>query len=288
MRHCSHVGADEIEWADCFPSAGNTVPEVLHARFVKHTFDRHTHDEYVVGLIEYGVQRFDLLRARHFTPAGSLFLINPGEAHTGGAGIAGGYVYRTLYPSVGLIRPAADGLGIGGEAPPSFGKAVITDRRLFALLTAFHRSVARRAAALEQETRLHAALSLLVSRYAEPVRVRDRRARAPAVARRAREYLNSEYMRNVSLSELASVCGLSPFYLARAFVAAFGLPPHAYLHGVRIAKAKQLIRRGEPLSEVAGSLGFCDQSHLNRRFRRIVGVTPGQYALGARVSKTER
>lgn len=263
------------------------MPEVLHARFVKHTFDRHTHDEYVVGLIEYGVQRFDLLRTTHFTPAGSIFLINPGDAHTGGPGIAGGYVYRTVYPSVDLIRTVADESGVRGEVLPSFAKAVVTDGRLFALFTAFHSSVARRAQLLERETRLRAALSFLVARYANPTKATERRAWAPAAARRAREYLDAEYIRNVSLSELASACGLSPFYLARAFVAAFGLPPHAYLHALRVARAKQLILSGKPLSEVAGSVGFCDQSHLNRRFRRIVGVTPGQYALGARASKKE-
>ena len=280
--------SDEFEWADSFSSAGKTVPEVLHARFVKHTFDRHTHDEYVVGLIEDGVQRFDLLRTTHFTPAGSIFLINPGDAHTGSAGIAGGYVYRTVYPSVDLIRTVVDESGVRGEALPSFGKAVVTDGRLFALLSAFHSSVARRTPMLERETRLRAAMSFLIARYAQPGKVTERRACAPAAARRAREYLDSEYMRNVSLSELASVCGLSPFYLARAFVAAFGLPPHAYLHAVRVARAKQLIRCGAQLSEVAESVGFYDQSHLNRRFRRIVGVTPGQYALAARVSKKER
>ena len=277
----------ELEWADVFSSAGRNVPEVLHARFVEHTFVRHTHDEYVVGLIEYGVQRFDLLRTTHFTPAGSIFLINPGDAHTGSAGIAGGYVYRTMYPSVDLIRSVVDESGSGGEALPSFGKAVVTDRRLFALLTAFHSSVARRTPALERETRLRAAMSILMARYAQPRKVTERRAWAPVAARRAREYLDSEYRRNVSLSELASACGLSPFYLARAFAGLFGISPHAYLQAVRVARAKQLIRSGEPLSEVAGSVGFYDQSHLNRRFRRIVGVTPGQYASVARLSKRE-
>ncbi len=85
-------------------------------------------------------------------------------------------------------------------------------------------------------------------------------------------------MRDVSLSELATACGSSPFHLARAFTAQFGLPPHAYLNNLRVMHAKRMIRAGVRLAEVAYAVGYCDQSHLNRRFKKIVGVTPSQYA----------
>jgi AraC-like DNA-binding protein len=60
--------------------------------------------------------------------------------------------------------------------------------------------------------------------------------------------------------------------------AQFGLPAHAYLSSLRVAHAKRMIRAGTPPAEVAYAVGYCDQSHLNRRFKKIVGVTPSQYA----------
>ena len=57
-----------------------------------------------------------------------------------------------------------------------------------------------------------------------------------------------------------------------------GLPPHAYLDSVRIRQAERLIRAGRPLAGVAAEVGFSSQSHLTRQFKRLVGVTPGQYA----------
>src|SRR5450755_229780 len=107
----SSTTTEASEWTRFFPGEGTNRPDVLHARFVQHAYTRHTHDEYVVGLIETGVQRFDLGRALHYTPAGSIFLINPGEAHTGGSGLSDGYVYRTVYPTEGLIRAAAAEFG---------------------------------------------------------------------------------------------------------------------------------------------------------------------------------
>jgi AraC-like DNA-binding protein len=80
-----------------------------------------------------------------------------------------------------------------------------------------------------------------------------------------------------SLDELAAVAGATPFALLRAFQRAYGLPPHAYLVQLRVRRARELLERGVPPAVAAVSAGFCDQSHLSRHFRRIVGATPGLY-----------
>ena len=67
------------------------------------------------------------------------------------------------------------------------------------------------------------------------------------------------------------------FRLSRAFKEAFGLPPHAYLIQLRLARARQLLGRGLAPAQVAADLGFADQSHLGRWFRRAYGVTPAYY-----------
>ena len=266
------------EWTRFFPSKGTSLPDVLHARFVRHAYTRHTHDEYVVGIIEAGVQRLDLERGVHYSPAGSIVMINPGESHTGGPGLPDGYVYRTFYASESFIRTAAAELGATSAILPSFRKTVITDQRLYDVLLAFHRSLADAAASLEQETHLRHAISLLVRRHTDKGSSNWRLAGATPAIRRARQYLDEGYVRDVSLSELARACGCSPFHLARAFTVQFGLPPHAYLNNLRVAHAKRMIRAGMSLAEVAYAVGYCDQSHLNRRFKKIVGVTPSQYA----------
>jgi AraC-like DNA-binding protein len=49
---------------------------------------------------------------------------------------------------------------------------------------------------------------------------------------------------------------------------------------MRVFRAKQLLAAGVPIAQAAFDTGFTDQSHLNRHFKRLVGITPGQYALG--------
>jgi AraC-like DNA-binding protein len=95
--------------------------------------------------------------------------------------------------------------------------------------------------------------------------------------RRAREHLEANFSADVSLSELGTLVSLSPFYLARAFEREIGLPPHAYLEGVRIRKAREILDQGSDLASTALAVGYSDQSHLTRRFKRFLGITPGHY-----------
>ena len=60
------------------------------------------------------------------------------------------------------------------------------------------------------------------------------------------------------------------------------MPPHAFQTQVRVARAKALLLRGWPISQAAAHTGFADQSHLTRHFKRLVGVTPGQYRQGSK------
>jgi AraC-like DNA-binding protein len=70
----------------------------------------------------------------------------------------------------------------------------------------------------------------------------------------------------------------SSFHLARAFEKDVGLPPHVYLDMVRTQRARSLLDAGNPIADVAVAVGYADQSHLTHRFKRLLGITPGQYA----------
>ena len=93
---------------------------------------------------------------------------------------------------------------------------------------------------------------------------------------RMRECLHEEGF-DIDLETLASRAGLSKFQALRAFKRRYGLPPHAYQICLRIALARRLLLDGAALADIAARCGFVDQSHLNRHFKRIVGVTPLQY-----------
>lgn len=96
--------------------------------------------------------------------------------------------------------------------------------------------------------------------------------------RRLADYIEANLDRDLTLGDMAEMSGLSAFYLARTFRAAFGDPPHRYVVRRRIARARELLHATDlPLAEVALACGFAHQSHLSQTFKRAVGVSPGAY-----------
>jgi AraC family transcriptional regulator len=89
-----------------------------------------------------------------------------------------------------------------------------------------------------------------------------------------------------TLAEMAAVVGLNPYHFARQFKAATGLPPHQYIILRRVERAKQLLQAEADLSLAAVALRACfsDQSQFGYHFKRLVGVTPGQFRTPSRIA----
>ncbi len=92
------------------------------------------------------------------------------------------------------------------------------------------------------------------------------------------DYIQANFGERLELAALANQVGLSRYYFLRVFHQTVGMPPHAYVQNVRVQRAQDLILRGEPLATVAHTVGFSNQSHLTRSFKRFVGITPGAFA----------
>jgi AraC family transcriptional regulator len=93
-------------------------------------------------------------------------------------------------------------------------------------------------------------------------------------------FIDTNYSRDLSLTELAAVAGMSTFHFAREFKRATGTSPHQYLLKIRIERAKELLSKSEmPLVDVGFQSGFSHQSHFSRLFRKLTGTTPQSYRL---------
>lgn len=104
-----------------------------------------------------------------------------------------------------------------------------------------------------------------------------------AATERARELLETAYAHRLTLDGIAKAAGMSKYHLARRFRASFGVTVHQYLLLVRVHRAMERLRRGEPPVQVATEVGFADQPHMTRVFRKLVGLTPARYAARERL-----
>src|SRR5215813_6556617 len=264
------------QWVRVYRLCGRYHAEIVHAHYVEHRFARHAHAHFVIGLVETGTQQYTYRGTLHTTPAGQIFFVNGDEPHTGEPATSEGYVYRTLCLGPEAFRELALDITNRSYHPCLVG-AVVADHRLFAKLQRLHRAVTRNEPALNCESFLLSAAQHLLERHAEIRTQVLARGKDSLVVAQVREYLEAHYAEDISLAHLAALTSHSPFYIAHIFTKAIGLPPHAYLESVRIARARELLRAGMNVVDTALALGYPDQSHFTHRFRRHTGFTPGQY-----------
>jgi len=256
---------------------------LLWMRGVTTTYRADPVGEYIVGVAGGRAYRLRRGRSSHLVRPGELVVLDPSAAHSGSPAERGAWAGRLLV--IELPAPAA--AHPGGDTPVSnltFPAPVIEDRAIARRFLALHRGMERDAPALARQSAILLFLIALAARSPDAARDTDdglrgtETTRTDPGVRRALECLRDEVTRNVTLDELAAVAGIGKYHLIRRFQAATGVPPHAYQVALRVNLARRLLERGELATRVAAEAGFTDQSHLNRHFRRRLGLTPAQYA----------
>ena len=101
------------------------------------------------------------------------------------------------------------------------------------------------------------------------------------LARRLRTLLDDRLADSLTLEEAGRLLGAHPSHRVRTFSRAYGISPHRYLTGRRVDRARHLLARGHEAAEVAVAVGFHDQSHMSRHFRRVLGAAPGSFRAAA-------
>lgn len=267
--------ADSAEFAHFWTPDFSGV-ELFQAQLYRYTFDKHFHDAYTIGLNEQGLGQ-SLIRGNLVdSPPQSFNLINPGEVHTGQAADDRGWGFRNLYLSPALMRWALVQLEQTPATLPVFQEPVAHNPALRSRFLPVFQALDQVSSCLKQQSLLLDLISHLWQHHSA-ISTPSSPAREPEAIALVRSYLEAHYTENVSIETLSQLSQLSPYYLIRCFRQQLGLPPHLYQRQIRLLKAKQALHSSRSLAEIATDTGFFDQSHFTRSFKRVFGVTPGQY-----------
>jgi AraC-like DNA-binding protein len=246
----------------------------------------HVHGAYVLGVVEAGAVRITTNESSFVASAGMVVLLSPFVVHTEIPVGDNGWTFRYLYPTEAVVREAL-------RAPPSaqaamrFARPVIDDPSLASLITRVHQGMEAGEASGAAADSISTLVRRLSERYSQPTFASQRSARERRNIGAVRDLITERPLRSVKLQDLASAAGLSQFHFTRVFKSEIGLPPYAYYEQVRVAFAHQLIHQGQDLTSVAYQLGYADQSHLTRHFRRGSFTTPGKMAQLARLASVD-
>lgn len=234
-------------------------------------YSTHSHDEFSLGMIDQGQAIYKNQGQQHHIGAGATVTINPGDAHSCNPQ-QGSWSYRMLFIDSHWLgnlqtqlfaKPVGDYWGfeqhyLTTSKPQDF------DQLYLALLNGN--------SPLEAET--------LLMEYCQGLFAQPAVTLASAGAKKlqpVKDRIMDGLELNLPLAEYCQLADLSPHHLIRSFKKSYGQSPHAYQLDQRIKRAKLLLKQGQALADVANSLGFADQSHFQRNFKKRTAVTPRQY-----------
>jgi AraC-like DNA-binding protein len=271
------------------------IAEVFHARMTGWAYPRHCHDTWAVLIVDAGAIGYTLDRRSCLAGGETVTLLPPGVVHDGRpAPGQRGFRKRELYlpmaflPATlvgaavdhtairdGLLRRALAGLHdclTGDDQPRNdlSGDRPARERRPAAWL-------ADRGEQLQVEARLGLVAERIAAHLGQGP---PRREPEPHLAGQLRGLLDERLAEPVTLGAAAAQLGRSVPHLVRSFTREFGVSPHAYLIGRRVDAARHALLQGARPADVAADLGFYDQAHFTRHFKRHVAVTPARFARG--------
>jgi AraC-like DNA-binding protein len=259
----------DVERVRAWQPALAGVSEVLHAHFTEHSYPAHVHEQWTILLVDRGGGDYTIDRTRQQALAGRVTVLPPYVCHDGRAASPGGFDKRVVYVDERWLPERLAGAAVRSPT--------LTDPALARAVSGLHEALGSPGDEREAESRL-ALVSERITAHLDRVAPSTADSRDPGLARLVRDRLDDDAP---SLDRLARELGTHPSHLVRVFRREYGLPPHRYVVGRRLDRARSLLLAGLPIAEVAVETGFHDQSHLTRHFRALLGTTPGAFRSAA-------
>ena len=213
--------------------------ELYHAHISDYAFEPHTHEAFGIGTIETGAERFRYRGTQHLAAEKSVVTMNPDEIHTGESATEGGWRYRMVYIEPDLLEE------VTGLRHWWFNDVTRHDPlrsqqigRLIYGLWHTNDPLAQKGLLLDLIQTFQP-----LAHHAPVVQEAAHRFE------RVRDYLHDNYMRSLTLDELANVVSLSPYHFQRQFKAHFHVTPHQMLMAIRLWRAKAFLTHGMPAAD---------------------------------------
>jgi AraC-like DNA-binding protein len=205
---------------------------------------------------------------------GVMMLFNPRDNHTCEQIDQNTLDYRCLNIKEEIMLDIVEEI-TGTRYLPYFRAPVVFHADQVELLKEVHEMIMDECQEFSKEEQFLFLIEQLISHYALPAEsmVVENNHNIQKVC----DYVKEHYAQTITLDELSKVSGLNKFMLLRTFTKSLGVTPYQYLQTIRINKAKELLELGKDSLWIAMATGFTDQSHFTNFFKKLIGITPGQY-----------
>jgi AraC-like DNA-binding protein len=239
-------------------------------------YSRHAHEHFSIGAITAGRSTYIHEQSQFEVSTGTVVLMNPGDVHACNPIEDQPWSYLMLYVETEWLTDLQHQLGFSDDlAFRRFALTHTADASLFDGLKALYEVL------VDPQQDVLRKQSTAVEFFSD-VQLRlnptDPPLREPNFKlERAADFIRDHCTQMLKLEDICEAAQLSPSYLIRAFKQHYGMTPHAFLVNRRIQFARDQLRHGKLIADVALEAGFADQAHFQRAFKQHLAATPGQY-----------
>ena len=275
MKHAAGKDADKAPrfWRD------DALP-FIEARSIADgrevCYTRHAHEHFSIGAITTGRSTYLHEQSAFEVSVGTVVLMNPGDVHACNPIDDQPWSYLMLYVDTPWLTDLQHQLGFSNDSAfRRFSATHTEDASLFAGLQDLYEVLVD---PLQEVLRKHSVTVEFFTELQLRLNPADHPQREPNFKlERAADYIREHCTQMLKLEDICAAAQLSPSYLIRAFKQHYGMTPHAFLVNRRIQFAREQLRNGKLIADVALEAGFADQAHFQRAFKQHLAATPGQY-----------
>jgi AraC-like DNA-binding protein len=250
----------------------------LDATMSDFSYSKHAHEEYSLGVTLQGRQDFFCKNAFYKSDSGNVLIFNPEDVHDGQSGGEQQLKYKMLYVHPDEFRTLFRALGYQQNSVLRLNQPMIDNPMLRHQILRFSSIIQQpNYSKIEFESGLFQIAQSLVAISGHLNLGTQNGKRIDTLLLRARDFILANLQQNLSIDDIATAANMSKFHFIRQFRLQFGITPHQYVLSCRVNLARRIIESGKSLNQAAFEAGFADDSHLNRHFKRVYGLTPKRF-----------
>ncbi len=251
--------------------------EAVSGNNVTNVFRRHIHKTYTIGAVENGQRVITHKKETFNISQGEVFVLNPYQVHTCTSINPSGHSYKVISVPLDKMTSVAGQISNQVERHTYFHTVRYTDQILSESFLRLFMLIEASSSSLEIESEMNLFLSDLLLRFSgKPLEIGPVGEQKKSMEKVC-DYIATRYTNNLSLNELSRVASLSPFHFQRVFIKTIGISAHDYIMQYRIRKSKKMLLESNDISDTAITVGFVDQSHFSKVFKKLVGIPPGTF-----------